>query len=288
MSGRNLNDQSSFTLEYAAPADDLKELVSSYYLFRSEVEESDETERAERAQVRFLLRGGGGYRFCDGTWMDSSPITILGPTTGPTVGHIEGPLAIFGAGLQPAGWGVLMGDDASRLTNRLIDATQIFGNGLLAVRDALIDAQSFAEMVEIGNAFARTLLQRADPAPFWFTRTVDAWLTDDPSPSLEGLIEATGLSQRQLERMTKRFYGVPPKMLARKYRALRAAVALVRNEGEEVGDGFYDQSHLIREIKAFTGVTPGQMRDAPPALIRAVAEHRRKLEGQVGPLVWNA
>src|SRR3546814_8806389 len=51
-------------------------------------------------------------------------------------------------------------------------------------------------------------------------------------------------------------------MLARKYRAVRAASALARGEGldsAQLGDAFYDQSHLIREIKRFAGATPGQL-----------------------------
>lgn len=282
-----MTDLSNFALEYAAPDDDLKELVSSFYLFRAEAAEIDQTERADRAQFRFMLEGSGSYTFCDGVELPAPAITILGPTTGVTVAHARGPVEIFGAGLQPAGWGALMGSGGARYTNRLLDATAVFGDGLLAVRDALIAAKSLEEKVAVGSHLARTLLQRAESPPFWFTRTVDAWLTASASPRIDDLVSATGLSVRQVERMTKRFYGASPKLLARKYRALRAASALMRNAGDgaDVGDGFYDQSHLIRELKWFTGITPGQMREAPPALARAVAERRNLLAGKVGPLI---
>lgn len=286
-----LTDLSKYSLEYAAPADDLKELVSSFYWFSADIGESQQTERADRAQFRFLLQGSGGYEFCDGQYLDSAKITIIGPTTGPTVGHIKGPLEIFGAGLQPAGWGTLMGAEAERYTNRLIDATTIFGNGLLDVFQTIKTAKTMEEKVAIGNEFARALLRRAEPAPFWFTRLVDKWLTESPSPDIADLIDESGLSKRQVERLTKRFYGAPPKLLARKYRALRAASKIVRHEegeGDGVEDAFYDQSHLIREIKEFTGVTPGKIRKAPPELIRAVAENRRKLAGKVDKLISDA
>lgn len=283
-----MTDLSKLALEYAPPADDLKELISSFYWFRIDIEEGEQVERADRAQFRFILKGGGGWEFRDGNFMEASAVTIIGPTTGPSTGKFQGPLEIFGAGLQPAGWGSLMGADGEKHTDRLIDATAIFGEGLMDVHLALAAAETMEAKVAIGNEFARKLLQRADPAPFWFTRLVDDWLTGSPSPDINDLIEASGLSKRQVERMTKRFYGSPPKLLARKYRALRAASALVRHEaetGDLLEDGFYDQSHLIREIKQFTGITPGKMSEAPPELNQEIAEGRKKLSGKVSKLI---
>lgn len=286
-----MTDLSKLALEYAPPADDLKELISSFYLFRVNNEPGEagaQLERADRAQFRFLLEGGGSWEFCDGKTMGAAPITIIGPTTGPSTGRFEGPIEIFGAGLQPAGWGSLMGIEGDSHTDRLIDATAIFGSGILAVHAALKAAETMDAKVAIGNEFTRKLLDRADPAPFWFTRLVDRWLSSASSPDIDELIAESGLSKRQVERMTKRFYGSPPKLLARKYRALRAASALIRHEaGTEdlLEDGFYDQSHLIRELKQFTGITPGQMHDAPPELNQEIAAGRKKLTGMVSKLI---
>ncbi|MGP1281761.1 MAG: helix-turn-helix domain-containing protein [Parasphingopyxis sp.] len=283
-----MNDLSKFSLEFAPPPDDLQELVSTFYLFAADVEETKQTERADRAQLRFLLKGSGGYEFCDGVYMDAAPVIVIGPTTGPTIGHVQGPLEIFGIGLQPAGWGSLMGADAENHTNRLIDAVSIFGDGVMETHAAIDAAETMAEKAAIGEVFARELLKDAESSPIWFTRVVDEWLTGSASPDINELIERSGLSKRQVERMTKRFYGASPKLLARKYRALRAASLLVRKDGEDgesVEDAFYDQSHLIREIKEFTGVTPGKMSKEPAALTKEVAERRKKLAGKVSKLI---
>ena len=47
------------------------------------------------------------------------------------------------------------------------------------------------------------------------------------------------------------------------------------------GDGFYDQSHLIREVKQFTGLTPKQIRDQPTALA-AITVAQRTRAGRAG------
>ena len=121
----------------------------------------------------------------------------------------------------------------------------------------------------------------------WFTRTVDAWLTASPSPQVPELVAATGMSIRSVERMTKHYYGLSPRMLARKYRAVRAASALARGEKLDagtLGDAFYDQSHLIREIKRFAGATPGQL-GRPSPYTQATTTGRKQMAGKVSPLV---
>jgi hypothetical protein len=86
--------------------------------------------------------------------------------------------------------------------------------------------------------------------------------------------------------MTKRYYGMPPKKLARKYRALRAASRIAHGDSlddTELGLAFYDQSHLTREIKQFTGLTPGQLRAGKSELTQATMMGRSALGGKVSP-----
>lgn len=261
---------SAVTLDYAAPPEALRQYLSVFYEFRADVPVFEDVDRADLAQVRFVLEGSRGwYRFADGAQQDAPPIQIVGPTTGPTVLHIEGPVHVIGVGLLPSGWSALLDMDASLIVNRVIDATELFGRDLYALRDQFRATSTFAEKVAIGSAMTEGLLTRAHGAVLDFTRVVDDWLTASGSPAIETLVAATGLSRRQIERRCKACYGLPPKMLARKYRALKAAIALARNDGDVdamIADGFYDQSHFIREIKHFTGLTPGTIAEGLPTL----------------------
>lgn len=121
-----------------------------------------------------------------------------------------------------------------------------------------------------------------------FSHAIEAWLAGAASPMLDDLVALTGLSPRQIERRCKALYGVPPKLLAREYRALRAAVALAT--GKSIGDvlisdGFYDQSHLIREVKHFTGLTPRQIQTEPGLLGRLTFSEHTALDGQISPVI---
>ena len=196
---------------------------------------------------------------------------------------------VFGMGLTPSGWAALVGVDASSMLNRVIDASGLFGAPRLrAAASALRLAANLADRVAVAEDLLRELIGGGDRGAIAFVRKVDTWLAGSPSPDMEELVVATDLSRRQVERKCKALYGAPPKLLARKYRALRAAVALV-SESESVDDliarGFYDQSHLIREVKQFTGHTPRQIKAEPSLLSQLTIERRTALGGIVHPLI---
>lgn len=277
----------SISLDYAAPDTALKDYLSVYYLFKADVPHFADNERADLAQFRFLLSGRGSYRFADGHFQAGPLVQIVGPTTAPTHVEIDGPVEVFGVGILPAGWGAMVPMDASSIVNRVIDATEVFGRELLTVADRLRGAGTLDEKVAIAQPMFRELIGRGLEQPRWFTRTVDAWLAESPNPEVDDLVARTGLSRRQVERYCKRLYGAPPKLLARKYRALKAAVVLARGQAstaELLDHGFYDQSHCIREIKRFTGITPTRITGDLPELTRLTLG-RSNFAGQVAPLV---
>lgn len=286
-SPKGADGSAPFELHYFPPDPDLAEMVSSFYIARINMPRFDEYERADRPQFRFMTVADGEYIFADGNHSPACRANIVGPTSGRVRAIANGPTAMFGFGMLPAGWAALMGDDADKLTDDAMDAADLFGPWIDEVAAALEQADTAEEKLVIGNNFAREVLTRGETAPMWFIRTVDEWLTATPSPQVPALVEATGMSIRSVERMTKHYYGLSPRMLARKYRAVRAASALARGEGldaAQLGDAFYDQSHLIREIKRFAGATPGQLGN-PTLYTQATTTGRKQLAGKVSPIV---
>jgi AraC-like DNA-binding protein len=275
-------------VQYEAADGRLAKLVSSLYRLDYNGPAFTEVERADRAQFRFQLSGTGSYRFGDGSSSPAYPVTIIGPTTAPVEACGDGSLVIFGWGMTSAGWAALMGGEAAAYVDRAFDASRIFGDWILQVREELISVSEFADQVELACLAAENVFRFKASAPFEFTNRVDAWLIEEADPDVEALAASLGLSQRQLERLTKSYYGMPPKKLARKYRALRAAQLLAQGDSLDaagLGLAFYDQSHLIREVKQFTGLTPTQLRKGASDLTRATMDGRRSLTGKVNLLV---
>ena len=277
-------------MDYAVPAADLLEYITLFYYFRADVTRFEDVERADYAQLRFRLSDKPGiYTFVDGLPQSSSEIHMLGPTCGPVHGCCDGPVLLFGMGLTPAGWTAMIGNDASQLLNRSVDATLLLSpSRLRAAWAAFSRAGSIDACVAIAEPLVRQLVGDRGGTALDFVRQVDTWLTGSPSPEIDDLVVLTGLSRRQVERKCNMTYGAPPKLLARKYRALRAAVALAserKSFGTAVQHGFSNQSHMIREIKEFTGMTPRQFQLEPTLLSQLVTAQRTALVADISPLI---
>lgn len=279
------------SMRYSPPPALLGDRISSLYELRQDTPTYNELERADRPQFRIMLSGSGHYEFANGQIDPAPRVVILGPTSGPVRGVGVGPMHCVGAGLLPPAWVSIIGHDAEQWIDRAIDAEALLGDDVGRLADAVAATPCTDERFHAICDFLDALTGNQDPAQLAFTRTVDAWLCSGPDPQVDALVAGTGLSMRQLERLTKRCYGLPPKTLARKYRALRAAAALARGEDladSDIGDSFYDQSHLIREVKRFAGLTPQQIRKRESHLLTEISTGRKALEGQVGPLVSDA
>jgi len=276
-------------LDYAVPQANLADYITLFYLFEADTPLFEDTERADHAQIRFRLNTRGAeYCFPDGSVQSAMGIHIVGPTTGAVKVRAEGPVRVFGAGITPCGWSALIGAGASTMINRVFDAGALFGPALDGAAERLAALDDVADMARIAAPLIEALVSRDEGEALGFVGAVDAWLAGNHSPDLDALTATTGLSRRQVERKCNALYGAPPKLLARKYRALRAAVALAAGTAsldEVIDRGFYDQSHLIREIKQFTGLTPRQIAADPPLLSRLTIAQRHALGGQVGPLI---
>lgn len=272
-------------LVYAAPAPHLADYVSAFYLFHTDEAVLDEIERADIAQLRFVIAGSGALSFPPEPATSIPPAALIGPRMQASRLTINGPAACFGMGLLPAGWCALTGLSAADFANRIVPAVGHVADDVAALHEAIRQAADFGEMVTAGEAFVAKVVQNSETPPFRLIRAVDAWLESSIDPDVGVLSEQTGLSATQLQRQLKAVYGGSPKLIARKYRALKTAVRMANGEGnwqDYVGQAYYDQSHCIREIKAFTGVTPEAIRKTP-RLTKATFE-RRKLKGQIANL----
>jgi AraC-like DNA-binding protein len=250
-------------LDYAAPPTDLTPYITAYYLFENHEPEFFDLERADVAQVRYFLSGDGEILFPDGRSFESFPVSLFGPRMTASRISVRPGQRVFGFGVLPAGWAAATGLPAFKHINSVLDGGQLFGPRSEELRQRLSAMDNIQDMAVIASEMARLFYAQSEMVPHWFIRAVDAWLESRLTPGIEQLEETTGLSRRQIERLCKQLYGAPPKLLVRKYRALRTANAIARGKGDWqdfIDEGYYDQSHCIREIKEFIGITPNAVR----------------------------
>lgn len=271
-----------FSLRYFSPAAPLRGWISSYYVFEADAPFLTDTLRAELPQVRFLYAGRGSFSYGGAPAVPLPQAALCGPTNVAVDFEARGPLKIFGAGLLPAGWAALVGAGAHEFSDSVTDLEAVAGPVARRALDRMGEARSHREVVAAADAFFLLLSMQAKPPPMWFTRAADEWLASSINPDVNALVEMTGMSSRQIERLALKVYGASPKLLSRKYRALQAAVrlGLDPDAGWEAAAGgvFYDQSHFIRDFKTFVGMTPSQFTDKEsPWLTRLTIAKRQGL-----------
>lgn len=131
----------------------------------------------------------------------------------------------------------------------------------------------------------RGLIARTGAAePDSTAASVEAAAFTNPEITVARLAQQCGIEQRRLERLVRRDFGMPPKQVLRRARALDMASHLRgvadHDEAEALALRYYDQSHLIREFTALFGMSPRQFVDSPQPLMTLSLETRqaRRLE----------
>lgn len=272
------------TMQYFVPPPELRQHVSSYYWFESHLPAFADLMRAELGQIRLVVEGAAASHYADGHDRLGHTAMLQGPTAAPVHYAATGTLRFFGIGLLPLGWTELVGIPADELADDVIPLADVWPrHGVARVMDRVATAPCPQARIAAVNDLLLARLAGARAANAWFTRLTDGWLTGSANPDVDWLVGQSGMSARSVERLARRHYGASPKLLARKYRALGAAVRLGTGEAatwaDAAGEAFYDQAHFIREFRAFTGKTPARFLADVAPLTRLTLNRRRLVPG---------
>jgi methylphosphotriester-DNA--protein-cysteine methyltransferase len=126
------------------------------------------------------------------------------------------------------------------------------------VEERLHGTRTDPERIRIIESFLLSRLRERTPDGA-VRRAVRLLLSDREGVSVERLAESLGLGERQLERKFGEWVGVAPKRFARlaRFRNVIARWNASPHADDAIGEGrFFDQSHFIKDFRAFAGTTP--------------------------------
>ncbi|UIP07270.1 helix-turn-helix domain-containing protein [Erythrobacter sp. SDW2] len=252
----------------AAPAD-LAPYVNTLFVFETDEARLDDILPAYSAQMIAFGSGEARMQFAPGEVARSSPAFLVAPMQEAAPFAMAGPVRACGVSLTAEGWAAVAGLPVDKFGHRKMDAAEVLSRDLAEALEKAgadfaaghIDAEAACEMLA---GIVRKAVQPILPAHSEFIAAMIAWLGSSFSPDLPELLAKTGLSERQVQRLSKRYFGKPPARLVRRYRAIRAATFLSQPDlrqqyQDEVTGAFFDQAHMIREIRLFTGRTPNKL-----------------------------
>lgn len=183
---------------------------------------------------------------------------------------------IVSVAFMPGGMHRLLKMPMQELYDEPFDATLLLGHEIAEVNEQLQEAQTAFDMKNVVERFFMHKLNYSLLLPW--EHALKAQLQGDMS--IESAASLACLSLRQYERRAKEVMGYSPKVFSRLVRfskAYRLKERYPRLSWTNIAYtcGYFDQMHLIRDFKEFTGSLPGTLAkqiNSAPALLQ---EHMR-------------
>ncbi len=268
----------SHSFEFIAAPADLAPYLNSLYTWRFPDAQLNDALPAYSGQMVVFAQGVGRIQLDAGAIAESSDAFFLAPLCQARNFSVNGPALVFGVSLNFRGWAALSGLSVHDYHDRVLESGTVLGDDLgeefagLAGRFRTGDLDQKALLHAMCDIVRRGLSDLPDQHLTVIDRTLE-WLSSSFKPDLDDLYEKLPYSKRQSQRLVAQFFGQSPVRLVRRYRAVRAATLLsLPNLSEdleaEIREAFYDQAHLIKEIRFFTGRTPKRLEPASGSPIK--------------------
>ena len=251
-----------------APPPEAAALVHTFYTIDTAAGRIEEAIPAYSAQLIVMVRGTVHFTFDDGSTGTSASVFFNAPQMRSARAVLEGPVLQIGASLTHIAWQRLANLPADAVHDRLLPAEAVLTQEQIAALEAAADNCRAGRITpeDVCAVLADVIGQGPHalrPDHVAAVEAIGRWLASGFDPALDDLYAGLPASPRQIQRICRRFFGVSPAQVAKRFRALRAAMllsqpGLSREAYDQLMATYFDQAHLIRDIRRYTGRTPSQ------------------------------
>ncbi|TYC85428.1 helix-turn-helix transcriptional regulator [Novosphingobium sp. BW1] len=236
------------------------------------------------ACLRLQLAGRWAAKTANGWEEAERSACLFGPQTHPMPIRVSGSFTNIGVAIRPGASTALKGVPLGEIVNRLVRTGDLGlpEDELLARFAPEGTPEDWARALE--DLFRERVEETGGAVPDPISVQFEQLAYRTPSMTVAQAARECGVDRRRLERVILRDYGLPPKQVLRRARALDMASHLRgvgdRSEAEAIMLRYYDESHLIHEFADLFGVSPSQFAATAQPLLTLSLEARqaRRLE----------
>jgi AraC-like DNA-binding protein len=245
--------------------------VASYWM----LEDSSPANCVQRiipdGRPELILNFGRPFEsLANGVWRSQTECFFIGQITGPLLLRPCGPAGMLGIDFHPHGAAQLLGLPMAELTDSAV-ALETLSQNLMRELQRLRDVCTLTDALTMIDAILYRFIARTamdDDSVSYAVREIErtgGWT------SISKVAADVGWSTRQLQRRFKESVGISPKLFGRMQRFQR--VLRFMEGGSDwveaaVRCGYYDQAHLIRDFREFSGKTPTTLLEREIDLVR--------------------
>lgn len=266
-----------------APASKLLPFLRRFYIFDATLPESFALEDmlfADNAFVRVLLKGDWSYLDPEGVWTPLSGALVFGANSRAIRVRVKGPFSVASFAIRPSAWTALFDKPASMVADRVVPLAKVWDTAFADQMEAAVlgTSDDAAQVAAMATAVERQLAmighRQIDP----IVASFESIARNDSTIRVEEAAKLLGMSSRQLERRCLSGFGLSPKSVLQRCRFLDMASAMRGlgnvDESELAALRYFDQSHLNREFRRYTDMTPGAFHKVVTPLFTASLQLR--------------
>ena len=185
---------------------------------------------------------------------------VVGAMRRPAEIRLAGAVDVVGVRFRPGGGAAFLPLSLAEITDGTAALADVWGGCAGELESRLFEAGGTERLRILADAL-RGRRGRGAPLHPAVARAAALIARSHGAVPVHALGAETGVSARHLERLFAEQVGLSPKVAARVAR-FRRACSLVRARPEAGGSrlaleaGYFDQAHMIREFRAFAGLTP--------------------------------
>lgn len=190
--------------------------------------------------------------------------SVMGATCEPTRIVLDGALEQVCVRLRIGAAAAVLGVPVAEVTDHGVALDALWGAAAGETIDRIAAAPDRAARVAVVAATLRDRIRRAEAPPPAVLEAVRRIGARAGGVRVAALAAQLGVGERRLQQLFAAHVGLSPKATCRLAR-FRAVLARFRRAPRRswietaLEAGFYDQAHLVHELRAFTGLTPGEL-----------------------------
>lgn len=209
-----------------------------------------------------------GWSVADGRRAECAPVRlgsfVAGLTDGPVLVRHDGSARCLQVDLTPLGARRLLGPPMSELANRSVPIEDVLGRWGHELVQRVGEAPDWSTRFALVDQALRARLTEAPPVDTELAWSLGQLVGSGGGAVIGNLADELGWSHRRLIAQFRDAVGLPPKLVARIVRFERL-LALTTDPkidwaGAAATCGYFDQAHLVREVRDLAGVTPTELR----------------------------
>lgn len=169
-------------------------------------------------------------------------------------------IGVFGVYFYPYALPLLFNIPADVLTNQNIEISELLGKEGEELEEKMMLCDTLPQRIDTISCFIEEKIQNRSSESVNILSAIHYIISNKGMIAVPDLIGSHFLSQRQFERKFKQLAGFSPKMFSRIVRFEECISKAVLNKGSLTDLtftlGYYDQSHMIRDFREFSGENP--------------------------------